>query len=105
MSELTDGQINEVREVVEERLGELAWDDKPPTPAYDDLLNDLFTYHKPDEKQIPAYEAIRQQARVLADVIHHCCPPGADRTAAMRQLQDTVMTANRAVALRGRSYR
>ncbi len=69
------------------------------------LLDDLFTYHKPDEGQIPKYEAIRQQARVMADVIHHCCPPSADRTAAMRQLQDTVMTANRAIALQGRSYR
>lgn len=72
---------------------------------YGELLNDLFTYHKPDEEQIPLYAAVREKAREMAQVIHDSCPPSADRTTAMRQLQDTVMTANRAIALDGRSYR
>jgi hypothetical protein len=78
---------------------------KPAPPAYDELLDALFTYHKPDEYQIAHYAAVREKAREMAQVIHDSCPPSADRTAAMRQLQDTVMTANRAIALQGRSYR
>lgn len=72
---------------------------------YEPLLDNLFSYHVPDDDQIPKYGAIRLQARTMAQVIHDSCPAGADRTAAMRQLQDCVMTANRAVALKGSSYR
>lgn len=70
-----------------------------------ELLDDLFTYHSPGVDQIPLYAAVRTKAREMAQVIHDSCPPSADRTAAMRQLQDTVMTANRAIALQGRWYR
>lgn len=80
-------------------------DERQSTAGTDELLDDLFTYHSPDADQIPKYAAIREMAREMAQVIHDSCPASADRTAAMRQLQDTVMTANRAVALKGSSYR
>ena len=69
------------------------------------ILEDLFSYHKPSEDQIPRYTALREAALEFAKALDQACPPSADRTAAMRQLQDCVMTANRSVALRGRSYR
>jgi hypothetical protein len=69
------------------------------------LIADLFTYHPASDDQIPRYEAIRKKAAELALVLHENCPMSADRTFAMRQLQDCVMTANRSIALKGRSYR
>lgn len=69
------------------------------------LVEDLFSYHPPSEDQIPKYNVIREAAKQFALVLHANCPPSADRTAAMRQLQDCVMTANRSIALKGRSYR
>lgn len=70
-----------------------------------EVLDHLFTYHAPTHDDVEHYEAIRTAARVLAYVIEEHCPASADRTAAMRQLQDCVMTANRSIALRGVSYR
>lgn len=68
-------------------------------------IEDLFTYHPPSTGQIPRYQAIREAAKAFALAIHKHCPPSADRTYAMRQLQSAVMTANRSIALNGRSYR
>lgn len=68
-------------------------------------LDYLFTYHEPKWEQTQLYTAIREKAHEMAVVINDSCPVGADRTAAMRQLQDCVMTANRSIALLGRSYR
>jgi hypothetical protein len=72
---------------------------------YEPLLDHLFTYHAPDDTQVRQYATIREMAREMAQVIHDSCPASADRTAAIRQLQDTVMTANRAIALGGAGYR
>jgi hypothetical protein len=68
-------------------------------------LDELFRHHPPTDAQIPKYQAIRDAARAFAQVLDETCPPSADRTVAMRKLQDCVMTANRAIALGGRSYR
>lgn len=74
-------------------------------PTAKAVIDDLFSYHAPDADQIPKYAALRSAAKVFAEAIDANCPPSADRTAAMRLLQDAVMTANRAVALQGRGYR
>lgn len=71
----------------------------------DELIDELFTYHAPDAEQIEALKQLRDAAKTYARAIDKHCPPSADRTAAMRQLQDSNMTANRAVVLRGQSYR
>lgn len=68
-------------------------------------IENLFTYHAPDEDDIIHYNAIREKAKEMAYVLDEHCPPSADRTAAMRQLQDAVMTANRSIACKGDSYR
>lgn len=74
-------------------------------PSSAELLDHIFTYHAPEPDQIPKYNAIREAAKVFGNVLDDNCPPSADRTAAMRQLQDCVMTANRAIALKGKAYR
>ncbi len=69
------------------------------------VVENLFTYHAPTPDDIVGLKNIREAAKDLAYVFHENCPPSADRTAAMRLLQDAVQTANRSIALRGVSYR
>ena len=73
--------------------------------AREELVDFLFTYHAPDPEQIEAMKNVRSAAKALAMVIDEDVPPSADRTDAMRKLQECVNTANRAITLRGRSYR
>jgi len=67
-------------------------------PSIEDL-DDLFSYHPPTTKQRPFYREIRLQAQFLATTILSCCPPCADRSAAIRKVREAVMTANAAIAL------
>lgn len=64
-------------------------------------LEEVFSYHSPDGKQVEAYGRIRLAARILAENILASAPPCADRTAALRKVREAVMTANAAIALRG----
>lgn len=64
-------------------------------------LNEIFTYHAPNEEQKEAYEQIRTAAKNLAFVMQEYCPVCADRTAALRLLRECVMTANASIALDG----
>lgn len=70
-----------------------------------EAIEDLFRYHAPTPDQVVRLASVREAAKGLAYAIDASCPASADRTAAMRQLQDTVMTANRSIVLDGRSYR
>ena len=72
------------------------------TPEETKALVDVFSYHAPTSDQIPKYEAIRAAGLVLATAIGESCPKCADRSAALRNVREAVMTANAAVALDGR---
>lgn len=65
-------------------------------------LDNWFSYHPPEPHQREKYEAIRDQAKALAEVIVGLTPPSADQTAAVRKLREAVMTANAAIACGGR---
>ena len=67
----------------------------------DDLL-DIFTYHRPDSDQAHAMANIREGALNFALVITRFVPNCPDRTAAIRKLRETVMTANAAIVLGGK---
>ncbi len=67
----------------------------PPTVQDLDVW---FEYHAPSETQIAQYALLRQVAKDFAMVILANCPPGADRSAAIRKVRDAVMTANAAIA-------
>jgi hypothetical protein len=73
------------------------------TPAEQLALDDVFSYHAPDAAQIEAFPPIRAAAKELARAILQNAPPCADRSAAIRKVREAVMTANAAIALRGRS--
>ncbi len=61
-------------------------------------IDNWFTYHSPNVGQIIQYGEIRTAAKIFAETINRHVPAGADKTAAMRKLRDTVMAANLAVA-------
>lgn len=64
-------------------------------------LDNWFTYHSPDAEQLPKYQAIRDAAKNLAQVIVNNTPPSADQSAAIRLVREAGMTANAAIACGG----
>lgn len=65
------------------------------------VIEDIFTYHKPEGDQPAKYEAIRNAAKDFAKVLVANTPKCADQSAAVRLLREAVMTANAAIALKG----
>ena len=61
-------------------------------------LDNWFVYHSPSSEQIPKYQANRESAKNLAEVIVNNTPPCADQTAAIRLVREASMTANAAIA-------
>jgi hypothetical protein len=64
-------------------------------------LNNWFTYHSPTPEQLPKYQAIREAALNLAQVIVANTPASADQTAAIRKIREAAMTANASIACGG----
>lgn len=67
-----------------------------------DLLKALFTYHPPEPGDKERYEAITSAARAFAEVVLEQCPASDDRSAAIRKIREARMTANAAIACKGR---
>lgn len=65
-------------------------------------IENTFTYHTPTEGQPKKYQAIREKAKEMAQVIIDNTPQCADQSAAIRKLREAVMTANASIALNGR---
>lgn len=64
-------------------------------------LDDVFTYHPPNEEQAQCYVAIREGAKQFARIALLNSPTCADQQAAMRDLRRCVHMLNAAVALKG----
>ena len=64
-------------------------------------LDNAFTYHPATEEQQHKYKRVRATAKELARAILEECPECADRTHAVRQVREAVMTANASIALQG----
>jgi hypothetical protein len=71
-------------------------------PFTRDQIDELFTYHPPDADQQVTYEKLRGAARDFAVALIELTPPSADQSAALRKLRECVMTANAAIALKGK---
>ncbi len=65
-------------------------------------LDIWFTYHAPTAAQVAVYEELRAAAKVYAETIYRLTPVSADQTAAVRKVRESLMTANAAIACRGR---
>lgn len=74
----------------------------PPARAADDaltdLLDDLFTYHKPDAIQVAKYDRINAAAKAFARVVFQDCPSSPDRSEAIRLIRTARQTANSSIA-------
>lgn len=81
--------------------GEVGVPVEPPK----DAIEELFTYHSPTPEQQLAYLVILEGAKSLARIIDRNCPPGPDRTTAVRKLREAVMTANASIATGNAQYR
>lgn len=66
-----------------------------------EYIEQVFTYHRPTEAQIPRYEAIRNAAKAFAEVLMQNCPTSADKSHAIRLIRTAVMFANASIALDG----
>jgi hypothetical protein len=73
-------------------------------PRHQQLFQ-LVAYRSASEEQVAKMQRIRYYAVETMIAIDEECPPGADRTAAVRQLLDALMTANRSITHNGASYR
>ena len=73
-------------------------------PSAEEALRKLFTYQTPSAEMVQAMQEIRESALVLSQVIARLCPQGADRSAAIRKLRESVMTANASIVLSGASF-
>lgn len=61
-------------------------------------IDNWFTYHAPNPDQQEAYTALRTKAKELAELFNAYASDCADKTAAMRELRNTVMAMNLAIA-------
>lgn len=68
----------------------------------DEVLEDIFSYHKPEADQLPKYEAIRDGAKEFAKCIRDNSPGSPDQTVALRKIREAVMIANASIALGGK---
>jgi hypothetical protein len=65
-------------------------------------IENWFTYHPPSSDDQVVYEKLRNSAKAFASAINELCPESADTTAAIRKVREAVMTANAAVACKGK---
>lgn len=64
-----------------------------------DNLENWFTYHPPrDDRQVAAYQEIRNSGRRLAENVVKHCPPGHERNKALDAIREAVMWANAGIA-------
>lgn len=62
-------------------------------------INNLFTHHAPKDDQIERYKIVRDAGQMLAFVINKAAPNSAEKTLAIRKVQEAVMWANAAIAI------
>lgn len=62
-------------------------------------IDNMFTYHAPTDEQKERYAAVNFAFKTVARVVIDLCPGSAERTIAIRKLQEGRMMANAAIAL------
>lgn len=73
---------------------------EPEPPA----INPMVYIDTEDMAVIARYHAINEGATAMYDVLLDNCPQSAERTLAVRKLQEARMWANAAIAFDGRRY-
>lgn len=63
-----------------------------------DVINNNFTYHKPNEGQAERYVTIRDTAKLFAHQLDDLCPDSREKSLAFTKLEEAVMWANSSIA-------
>lgn len=66
---------------------------------WDTEIEDGFKYHKPNEEQIKAIDAVRTKSKELAKLIVDVVPEGAEKIQAITYLRQAGMFANAGIAI------
>jgi hypothetical protein len=61
-------------------------------------VENIFTYHAPKTTQPERYTVLREKGADMAYAILNYCPESAERTLALRKIEEGVMWANAAIA-------
>jgi len=61
-------------------------------------IENNFTYHAPKHEQIEWYREIRDQGKILAQLVQARCPPSRERSLAFTKIEEAVMWANASIA-------
>jgi hypothetical protein len=69
-----------------------------------DPMNPMQYIDTDDADKVAAFKAINDGSSVLYAILLECCPRSAERTLAIRKLQEARMWANAAVVFDGRAY-
>lgn len=64
-------------------------------------LRNNFTYHPPKDDQPAKYEAIRNKAHELAELIQEVCPASREQSLALTNVEQATMWANASIARNG----
>lgn len=71
----------------------------PYEEFWDNELEEAFKYHKPNEEQVKAIEAIRAKSKELAQLIVDTVPEGAEKMQAITYIRQAIMFANAGIAI------
>lgn len=69
------------------------------TRSAQEKVLDLVSYHKPDDEAVAKIGRLRAAVQSLILELLECCPPGADRSAAIRKARECLMTGNAAIVV------
>lgn len=70
-------------------------------PLCSEELNTRFTYHAPKPGQSELYQALRDKAKELAQLMVTSCPDSRELSLAITSLEESTFWANAAIARRG----
>ena len=73
-------------------------ENRPRIDPRQQAILDSFDYHRPSPEQGERIETNRRAFKFVAVTVIETTPSGPDQTAALRQLHEAMMTANKAIA-------
>lgn len=66
-----------------------------------DDIEQIFSYHAPDDGKVVAHEAVRDACKFAAHELCSVMAESPEATIAIRKLQECMMYANAAIAIHG----
>lgn len=67
-------------------------------------MHKAMKYHKPDENQVANIQSVREALSQAMVTIELCVPQCAERTLALRKIEEAGMWANKAIVFDGERY-